>query len=493
MAVHLKLLKPTPLDLAHSDNRAIHVPANALRIRPHNTIDNLRQIIKMCNVVNLRVLREHGPFIVDAHSPGRCDVDCDATGRGYRPNARFGMIARCCSGLRSIRVVASEAPVDPRASLTTRCLSDVEAKPIRWLWPGRIARGKLTIIAGDPGLGKSQITASIASVVTTGGLWPVDRDKCERGDVLFLTAEDDPADTLRPRLEAAGADLTRVRIIDGVIRGYTGDGSQKSGTFSLGDDLQALEAKLAELGNVAVVVIDPISAYLGDTDSHKNSDVRGLLAPLSELAARHNVAIIGVSHMSKATGAKALMRVNGSLAFVAAARAAYVVVSDSTDKTRRLFLPMKNNVGPDATGLAFRIEGVTVASSAGPLATSRVSWESEPVSQTADEAMQAESGSCNPSALDEATDWLREILAAGPVAAAELFGQAKADAIADKTLRRASKVLEVRKMKVGMTGGWSWSLPPKVVKTTEDAQQNNLGTFDDVGHLREMREVEVEL
>ena len=420
-------------------------------------------------------------------------MDCDATGRGYRPNARFGMIARCCSGLRSIRVVASEAPVDPRASLTTRCLSDVEAKPIRWLWPGRIARGKLTIIAGDPGLGKSQITASIASVVTTGGLWPVDRDKCERGDVLFLTAEDDPADTLRPRLEAAGADLTRVRIIDGVIRGYTGDGSQKSGTFSLGDDLQALEAKLAELGNVAVVVIDPISAYLGDTDSHKNSDVRGLLAPLSELAARHNVAIIGVSHMSKATGAKALMRVNGSLAFVAAARAAYVVVSDSTDKTRRLFLPMKNNVGPDATGLAFRIEGVTVASSAGPLATSRVSWESEPVSQTADEAMQAESGSCNPSALDEATDWLREILAAGPVAAAELFGQAKADAIADKTLRRASKVLEVRKMKVGMTGGWSWSLPPKVVKTTEDAQQNNLGTFDDVGHLREMREVEVEL
>jgi hypothetical protein len=125
-------------------------------------------------------------------------------------------------------------------------------------------------------------------------------------------------------------------------------------------------------GNVAVVVIDPISAYLGATDSHKNSDIRGLLAPLSEMAARHNVAIIGVLHMTKAAGAKALMRVNPSLAFVAAARAAFVVVSDSMDKTRRLFLPMKNNVGPDSTGLTFRIEGAIVASSAGPLATSRV-------------------------------------------------------------------------------------------------------------------------
>src|SRR5579862_3079664 len=210
-------------------------------------------------------------------------------------------------------------------SLTTRRLSDIEAQPVSWLWPRRIARGKTTIIAGNPGLGKSQITASIAAIVTTGGRWPVDRSHCEPGDVLFLTAEDDPADTLRPRLEAAGADLTRVHVIDGVIRGYTGDGSGKSRAFSLENDLQALGAKLNELGNVAVVMIDPISAYLGNVDSHKNADVRSLMAPLGELASRHSVAIIGVSHLSKAVGAQALMRVSGSLAFVAAARAAYLV------------------------------------------------------------------------------------------------------------------------------------------------------------------------
>jgi RecA-family ATPase len=85
-------------------------------------------------------------------------------------------------------------------SVKTRCLSDIQAKPVDWLWPYRIARGKLTIIAGDPGLGKSQITASIASIVTTAGLWPVDRQKPDQGAVLFLNAEDDAAETLRPRL-----------------------------------------------------------------------------------------------------------------------------------------------------------------------------------------------------------------------------------------------------------------------------------------------------
>jgi hypothetical protein len=114
------------------------------------------------------------------------------------------------------------------------------------------------------------------------------------------------------------------------------------------------------------------------------------MAPLSELAARHEVAIIGVSHMNKAAGTQALMRVSGSLAFVAAARAAYLVTKDPQDKNRRLFLPMKNNLGPDGTGLAFQIEGATVASTAGPLETSRVVWASDPVTVTADEAMEAE-------------------------------------------------------------------------------------------------------
>ena len=377
-----------------------------------------------------------------------------------------------------------EAP--DAGTLVTRRLSEIEAKRVRWLWPGRIARGKLTIIAGHPGLGKSQITASIAAVVTTGGHWPVDRQQCAPSDVLFLSAEDDPADTLRPRLEAAGANLERVHVADSVVAGYTGDGTQRLRSFSLADDLQALTRRLAELGDVALAVIDPITAYLGDTDSHKNAEIRGLLAPLSELAARHNTAIIGVSHLTKTAGGLALMRVTGSLGFVAAARAAYLVAVDPANKARRFFLPLKNNLGPDLAGLAFSIEAVTVVSRTGPLETSRVLWESAAVSVTADETIHAgENTYRDTSAQDDAIDWLRETLANGPLPATQVFDRAKAEGIAKKTLQRASKTLGVEKIKLAMDAGWSWSIPPKMAKSAEDAHVSTWAPSDQTGHLRD--------
>jgi len=145
----------------------------------------------------------------------------------------------------------------------------------------------VSIIAGNPGLGKSQVTVSIAAIVTTRGHWPVDRSLCRPGDVVFFSAEDDPADILRPRLEAAGANLHGVPVLDTVNLGYTGEGHQQNRAFTLKQDLEALSMKLTELGEVAAVIIDPITAYLGDVDSHRNAEVRALLAPLSELAAQH--------------------------------------------------------------------------------------------------------------------------------------------------------------------------------------------------------------
>lgn len=132
--------------------------------------------------------------------------------------------------------------------------------------------------------------------------------------MVFLSAEDDPADTLRPRLEAVGANLNRVHVIDSVVLGHTGDGQPLNRTFSLQRDIQALAGKLTELGDVAVMFIDPITAYLGDVDSHRNAEVRALLTPLSDLEAQRNTAIVRVSHMNRSAGAEALMRVTGSLA-----------------------------------------------------------------------------------------------------------------------------------------------------------------------------------
>ncbi|MGI9070752.1 MAG: AAA family ATPase [Bryobacteraceae bacterium] len=343
-------------------------------------------------------------------------------------------------------------------TLVTRRVSDVEAKPVCWLWPTRIPRGKLTIIAGDPGLGKSQITASVAAVVTRGGRWPVDRQDSDAGDALFLSAEDDTADTLRPRLEAAGADLNRVHVIEGVIAGHTGEGTQRNRLFSLQSDLESLGRTLVKLREVAAVVIDPISAYLGEADSHKNAEVRSLLAPLGELAALHNTAIIGVSHLNKAAGTQAMMRVSGSLAFVAAARAAYLVAADPQERSRRVFLPLKNNLGPDAMGLAYRIEGVTVPSAAGPLDTSRIAWESDAITMSVDEAVQSATPQ-KTSELEEAKGWLERTLADGLMTAKDVNELATRDGISEKTLRRAREALGIKPAKRSMKGPWSWSLP----------------------------------
>jgi putative DNA primase/helicase len=387
--------------------------------------------------------------------------------------------------LKSWALAGQKAQPNGRTNvLATRRLSDIEAKPVSWLWPGRIARGKVSIIAGSPGLGKSQIAAYIAAIVTSGGMWAVEHQKCEIGSVVFLNGEDDPADTIRPRLSAAGADLKRVVTVDGVKAGYSANGNSVHRPFTLEEDLQTLDGTLSELGDVAVVIIDPITAYLGKVDSHKNADVRALLAPLSDLAAKHNTAMIGISHLTKACGSPALMRVSGSLAFVAAARAAFLVGADEQDKSRRLFVPMKNNIGPDDKGLAFRIESAIVETKAGPLSTSRVVWDPEPVSETADEVLQSDIGPQSGSALVEATEWLQAALADGPVSAAKIKEEAKAAGISQITLRRATKKVCAKPQKSPtMNGGWLWSLLPNLINAGEVAQHNSMSTFGHVEHL----------
>src|SRR5262249_13584096 len=162
-----------------------------------------------------------------------------------------------------------------------------------WLWPGRIACGKVTMLAGHPGLGKSQVALSIAAIVSTGGRWPVDGACAECGSVVIMSAEDDPEDTIRPRLDAAGADLARCHVIDAVRR-RDDTGRETRRGFSILEDVPRLAAALVGFGDTALVVIDPITAYLGATDSHCNAEVRAALAPLADLAAQHRVAVLAI-------------------------------------------------------------------------------------------------------------------------------------------------------------------------------------------------------
>ena len=178
-----------------------------------------------------------------------------------------------------------------QGTLVSRRASGIEPEAISWLWPQRIARGKITLIAGLPGLGKSQVTTDMSAITSSGGTWPTGEasDAC---DVPVLSAEDDPADTIRPRLRPV-AQPNPVHIIEAVRY----DRGEK--LFNLEDDVEALANYLVTHPGTKLVIVDPIDAYLGRTDSHKNAEVRRVLAPLAKLAADHDVAFLGVTHLSK--------------------------------------------------------------------------------------------------------------------------------------------------------------------------------------------------
>jgi hypothetical protein len=331
----------------------------------------------------------------------------------------------------------------PTPKARSICMASVEPKPIDWLWRPRIALGKLTIIAGDPGLGKSMLTASLMAHVTTARTWP-DGASCPLGSAILVSGEDDPADTIRPRLDMAGANVARIEYLQSV-----NDNNSERG-FTLAD-VVPLAGLLETIGDCKLIVIDPVSAYLGGTDSHKNADIRALLAPLAQMAAGHGVAIVAVSHLNKAQAGTALSRITGSLAFVAAARAAYVVARCPEDSKRRLVLPIKNNLGNDVTGMAYRI--------AEERDTPYVVWEKDPVTVSADEAL-APIHESPRAARGDAQDFLTELLANGPVSVKDIKGEGKEAGFSWSTLRRAKDEIGVKSKRTGFSkdDGWSWYL-----------------------------------
>ena len=379
--------------------------------------------------------------------------------------------------------VPSDQPSSSDGKLVVRCAADIQPEPVEFLWPGRIAIGKQSLIAGEVGLGKSQITMSMAAAVTTGGPWPCGEGLAPLGSVIFLSAEDGASDTIVPRLMAAGADLTKVHIVT-AVRDDDGKGQR---AFNLQSDLGELEAEIKRRRDVRLVNIDPISSYLGPkVDSHVNAAVRGVLEPVGEMASRLRVAVVSVTHPPKGTGTTAINRFIGSIAFVAAARAAFMVTRDADDAERRLLLPVKNNLAPLGKGLAFRLEQCIVGDRDKGIVASAVAWESSPVDISADAALQAADAqvSGGTSAVAEAEEFLRDILAAGPIPQKEVKDAAGGHGLAWRTVQRAKARLRVRATKDGMDGGWSWSLP-KDANDDEERHPLRMATFGQVGALQD--------
>jgi putative DNA primase/helicase len=347
------------------------------------------------------------------------------------------------------------------------CMADVDPVAVRWLWAGRFPVGMISMIAGDPGLGKSTVALDIAATVTRGRPWPdAPGDFSEPGSVILLSAEDGLNNTVRPRLDAAEADVSRVHVLNGV--------RQPNGAlapFNLKDDLLRLEEVIRRVEDVRLVIIDPISAYLSDTDDHKNGAVRGLLAPLAEMADRLGFAVILVSHLNKNIGGKSAYRVTGSLAFVAAPRTAWLIQQDPDRPERRLMLPIKNNLA-DTPGLAFSIVDRSIR------------WESDPVMMTANQALANEGRpqAKRKSQVDRASDFLHEVLADGRLPSTEVIARGADAGFSERTLRRAKEQANVHAGRSGFgPGGHSyWESKPSMRERTPRIL-DNYGEYESDG------------
>jgi putative DNA primase/helicase len=406
---------------------------------------------------------------------------------------------------------ALEGPRD--AGLT---LAQTASRGVDWLWPGRIAAGRVTLLVGDPGLGKSLLALDVAARVTNAQPWPdappdlnapgpspsalplppspsqlapsaSQLGPSSPSSVLLLCAEDDIADTIRPRLEALGADLRRIIALppdwspddagmtdaEGTTNNAEGKTNNAVGTtrdadqtaasrgsiaprpFDLCRDVAALEEIVVRQGNVRLVVIDPLNAYLGNIENC-NGPVRKVFRELAAMATRRGLAVLAISHLRKQSGS-ALHRTIGSLAFTAAARAAWLVAKDPHHPQRRLMLPMKNNLAETGSGLAFTIHCEPCDR------VPTVAWSAEPVALDPDEAL-------NPSKepaprphpeLDDAVRWLQTELAEGAKRSRKVEVAAEAHGIRLITLRRAFRELggEAIRDGFGALSAWHWRLP----------------------------------
>ncbi len=318
--------------------------------------------------------------------------------------------------------------------LTWAC--DVPAEKIAWHWYGFLAAGKTTLLAGDPGCGKSTLSAAIAACYSTGAPFPGSTTQRTPQRVLLAAAEDGAADTKVPRLVAAGADLSKVAFMDLVQTGV------RQRYFTLAD-VPVLDALLSKHpGEFGLLVIDPIGAYMGGRDSHRDSDVRELLRPVSVLAEKHAIAVLMIAHLNKNSMQQAMSRITGAKAFVAAARLAWLVAKDPQNPSGGLVVQLKTNITEPLDGVSYQIQKELLPDGA---ETSKIVWDDLPVKLTADEVLQRQSSTDSPPERQQlAEQWLLQRLAAGPVAVRVLRDETDLQPFSMDTVKRAAKALGIR-------------------------------------------------
>lgn len=334
-------------------------------------------------------------------------------------------------------------------------LSDVQRERIDWLWPGYLARGKLHVIDGDPGLGKSTATTDWAARVTTGNSWPDGQPGCDPAGVVLLSAEDGLGDTIRPRLEAAGADLDRVVALTGIRTADHETGEMYERLPALPGDIPKIRQAVEQV-DAAVVIIDPLMAYLGgDVNSHRDQDVRRALAPLARMGEETGAAVILVRHNTKGGGSNALYRGGGSIGIIGAARLGFTFARDPEDEGRVIVACTKANITATPPSLAY------VLTDSPDHGCARVEWHDGPVAYTAEDLLVASQESPEDRAdRNDAAEWLKAYLLdnGGEAEAADVFKAGDRAGFSKDALKRAKKRAGVRSEKAAFDAGWMWRL-----------------------------------
>ncbi len=355
------------------------------------------------------------------------------------------------------------------------CLADVEPQEIKWLWPDRIPLGRITLLVGRPGEGKSFVTIDMASRISTGAPWP-DGTSCPRGSVLMICAEDDPGDTIRPRLDAHRADANKVHLLSAVRMPDTEQSHERMVTLA---DVDAISEALSQLDDCRLVIVDPIGSFLGGgTDAHRDNEVRAVLAPIAQLAEQYGAAVLVVAHRRKSAGSVADDLALGSRAFTGIARAVWHLSRDPEVTSRRLLLPGKNNLAREDHGMAFTIAGEPP----------RIVWEREPIKMHADDALAIENARKKPGPeaqmQSQAERWLRAAMKDGRRFVKELEDEwVNGQGGSKSTLKRAKEAIGAESGRDKVPGPWWWQLSKSCDKGTSSSTQQ-----EELGHLGPLEE-----
>lgn len=344
--------------------------------------------------------------------------------------------------------------------------SNIIPEATDWIWEGWLAARKIHILGGSPGTGKTTISLSLAAILSSGGIWP-DGSEADIGNVVIWSGEDGIEDTLVPRLMASGADCDNVHFISGILKG------KEKRSFDPATDIEPLHRRLEEIGNVRLLIIDPIvSAVQGD--SHKNAEVRRGLQPLVELAESLECALLGITHFSKNTKQNTpVERLTGSLAFGALARIVLIVSERENEagSIEHVLCRAKSNLGVDSGGFKYTVQESTLEEYP-KIKASSIQWGEVLEGSTQEILSATGENSEDSSVLQSAKEYLLEILSDYELPVSLIY---EGTLISNRTLQRAKKELGIQAKKVGSI--WYWSLPEQVCQTISTSPTENVASL----------------